>query len=230
MPSGRAVARVVVFTQEMEEAAKRVTRIEQALRRAVSAGEVEPYFQPIVDLKTRRTVGFETLARWTDPDLGSVPPTTFIPIAEERGIIGAAVPAGPAQGGGGGAGLAGRPVPVVQPVAVADGRPEHRPEHTVRARPRRLRPAPPRDRDHRDGPDVGSGFGRQDRSTTCAAAASASRSTISAPANPRSAGCATSSSTSSRSTAVSSPRCSTTGPPSISSAPSWPCATALAST
>jgi len=84
--SGRG--RVVVYTREMEEAAKRVTRIEQALRRAVSAGEVEPHFQPIVDLNTRRTVGFETLARWTDRDLGSVPPTVFIPIAEERGIIG----------------------------------------------------------------------------------------------------------------------------------------------
>ena len=84
--SGRG--RVVVYTREMEEAAKRVTRIEQALRRAVSAGEVEPHFQPIVDLNTRRTIGFETLARWTDRDLGSVPPTVFIPIAEERGIIG----------------------------------------------------------------------------------------------------------------------------------------------
>ncbi|MCB1453219.1 MAG: EAL domain-containing protein [Rhizobiaceae bacterium] len=78
---------VVVYTREMEEAAKRVTRIEQALRRAVSAGEVEPHFQPIVDLVSRRTVGFETLARWTDRDLGFVSPATFIPIAEERGII-----------------------------------------------------------------------------------------------------------------------------------------------
>lgn len=78
---------VVVYTREMEEAAKRVTRIEQALRRAVSAGEVEPHFQPIVDLVSRKTVGFETLARWTDRDLGFVSPATFIPIAEERGII-----------------------------------------------------------------------------------------------------------------------------------------------
>ncbi|MBX3577752.1 MAG: EAL domain-containing protein [Rhizobiaceae bacterium] len=84
--SGRG--RVVVYTREMEEAAKRMTRIEQALRRAVSAGEVEPHFQPIVDLKTRRTIGFETLARWTDRDLGFVSPVVFIPIAEERGIIG----------------------------------------------------------------------------------------------------------------------------------------------
>lgn len=84
--SGRG--RVVVYSQEMEEAAKRVARIEQALRRAVSAGEVEPHFQPIVDLKTRTTIGFECLARWTDRDLGFVSPAVFIPIAEERGIIG----------------------------------------------------------------------------------------------------------------------------------------------
>lgn len=84
--SGRG--QVVVYTREMEEAATRVTRIEQALRRAVSAGEVEPHFQPIVDLKNRRVVGFEALARWTDRDLGFIPPIKFIPIAEERGIIG----------------------------------------------------------------------------------------------------------------------------------------------
>ena len=84
--SGRG--RVVIFTREMEEAAKRVTRIEQALRRAVSNGEVEPFFQPIVDLESRATIGFETLARWTDSDLGFVSPSVFIPIAEERGIIG----------------------------------------------------------------------------------------------------------------------------------------------
>ncbi|TYR31515.1 EAL domain-containing protein [Mesorhizobium microcysteis] len=84
--SGRG--KVVVYTREMEEAAKRTTRVEQALRRAVAAEEVEPHFQPIVDLKTRQVIGFETLARWTDRDLGFVPPNVFIPIAEERGIIG----------------------------------------------------------------------------------------------------------------------------------------------
>lgn len=84
--AGRGV--VVVYTREMEDAAKRVTHIEQALRRAVAAGEVEPHFQPIVDFVTQRTVGFEALARWTDRDLGAISPATFIPIAEERGIIG----------------------------------------------------------------------------------------------------------------------------------------------
>ena len=83
--SGRG--KVVVYTREMEEAAKRVTRIEQALRRAVATEEVEPHFQPIVDLATRQVIGFEALARWTDRDLGPVSPAVFIPIAEERGII-----------------------------------------------------------------------------------------------------------------------------------------------
>lgn len=84
--SGRG--RVIVYTQEMEEAATRTTRIEQAFRRAVAAGDIEPHFQPIVDLRTRRTIGLETLARWTDPDLGPISPEVFIPIAEERGLIG----------------------------------------------------------------------------------------------------------------------------------------------
>ncbi len=84
--SGRG--RVVVYTQEMEEAATRTTRIEQAFRRAVAAGDIEPHFQPIVDLRTRRTIGLETLARWTDSDLGPVSPEVFIPIAEERGLVG----------------------------------------------------------------------------------------------------------------------------------------------
>ncbi|MEL6203162.1 MAG: EAL domain-containing protein [Pseudomonadota bacterium] len=77
----------VVYTYEMEEAARKNAIIEQALRRAVSAGEIEPHFQPIVDLKSRETVGFECLARWVDRDLGFVSPAVFIPIAEERGII-----------------------------------------------------------------------------------------------------------------------------------------------
>lgn len=84
--SGRGT--VMVYTREMEDAAKRATHIEQALRRAVAAGEVEPHFQPIVDLSSRQVVGFETLARWTDRDLGEVAPAVFIPIAEERGVIG----------------------------------------------------------------------------------------------------------------------------------------------
>lgn len=85
--TGRATA--TIYSGAMEEAARRAMLIEQALRRAVSAGEVEPHFQPIVDLRTRAVTGFECLARWTDRDIGPVAPSDFIPIAEERGIIGA---------------------------------------------------------------------------------------------------------------------------------------------
>ena len=83
----RGSGRTVLHSKEMEAAAKHATRVEQALRRAVAAEEVEPFFQPIVDLKTGDTVGFECLARWTDKDLGFVSPVVFIPIAEETGII-----------------------------------------------------------------------------------------------------------------------------------------------
>jgi EAL domain-containing protein (putative c-di-GMP-specific phosphodiesterase class I) len=44
-------------------------------------------FQPIVDLRSKRVVGFETLARWFPAALGEVPPDRFIPIAEDAGLI-----------------------------------------------------------------------------------------------------------------------------------------------
>ena len=83
----RGAGRIIAFSRELEEAARKQTVIEQALRRAISAGEVEPFFQPIVNLKTGETAGFECLARWTDRDLGFVSPAVFIPIAEDTGII-----------------------------------------------------------------------------------------------------------------------------------------------
>jgi len=83
----RGQGHFVLYSVEMEKAAKTATRIEQALRRAIAADEVDPYFQPIVDLDSRRIIGFEALARWTDPEIGVVMPATFIPIAEERGFI-----------------------------------------------------------------------------------------------------------------------------------------------
>lgn len=78
---------IVVYSRQMEEAAQRTTSIEQALRRAVATGDVESHFQPIVELSTQQVIGFESLARWTDRDLGFVSPSDFIPIAEERGFI-----------------------------------------------------------------------------------------------------------------------------------------------
>ncbi len=66
---------------------RRSTQIEQALRNAIIADEVDVHFQPIVNLSGDEVVGFEALARWTDADLGFVSPAVFVPLAEERGFI-----------------------------------------------------------------------------------------------------------------------------------------------
>ncbi len=78
---------ITVYSEEIADQIKRGTQIEQALRRAITADEVEVHFQPIIDLSTNIPVGFEGLARWTDRELGFVSPGAFIPLAEERGFI-----------------------------------------------------------------------------------------------------------------------------------------------
>ncbi len=66
---------------------RRAQVVERRLTRAIAAGEVVAYFQPVVDLATRRVVGFEALARWEDAELGRVTPDEFIPVAERSGLI-----------------------------------------------------------------------------------------------------------------------------------------------
>ena len=79
--------RVSLFDQRHESELQECSRIEQALRRAMSNGGFTVAFQPIVDLKTGRTVTCEALARWHDAELGTVSPAKFIPIAEQSGLI-----------------------------------------------------------------------------------------------------------------------------------------------
>jgi EAL domain-containing protein (putative c-di-GMP-specific phosphodiesterase class I) len=59
------------------------------LKRALVNHEVVPYLQPIVDLRSRRTIGFEILARWLHPAGQMIHPAEFIPVAEKAGLIGA---------------------------------------------------------------------------------------------------------------------------------------------
>ncbi len=65
---------------------------------ALERGEFHLCYQPVLALESLRVVGFEALARWDHPALGPVPPSTFVPIAEETGFIVAARPVG-AHGG-----------------------------------------------------------------------------------------------------------------------------------
>ena len=60
----------------------------RGLEHAIHAGEIECYFQPLIDLRTGRTAGFEALARWNRPGEGIVSPDKFIPLAEEMDLIG----------------------------------------------------------------------------------------------------------------------------------------------
>lgn len=57
------------------------------LRRAIEDGEIIPFYQPLVDLRTGRIHGAEVLARWRKSDGILVPPNRFIPLAEESGLI-----------------------------------------------------------------------------------------------------------------------------------------------
>ncbi|TAK01815.1 MAG: EAL domain-containing protein [Chloroflexota bacterium] len=68
------------------EAIERVD-LEADLRGAIERRELIVHYQPIVDLRTERIVGFEALARWPHPRRGLVPPATFIPLAEETNLI-----------------------------------------------------------------------------------------------------------------------------------------------
>ncbi|HZU10676.1 MAG TPA: EAL domain-containing protein [Pseudacidobacterium sp.] len=83
--SGRP--RPVCFSVTMRESALRKLQLEAELRNAIEAGEMVLYYQPEVDLQSGRVVGLEALVRWQHPERGLVPPSDFIPIAEETGLI-----------------------------------------------------------------------------------------------------------------------------------------------
>jgi diguanylate cyclase (GGDEF)-like protein/PAS domain S-box-containing protein len=69
--------------------AKALQRIalEHGLRRSLSHHEMAVHYQPIFDFRSGRMTGMEALLRWTDPELGAIPPATFIPLAEAIGVM-----------------------------------------------------------------------------------------------------------------------------------------------
>jgi diguanylate cyclase (GGDEF)-like protein len=62
-------------------------RLRTALSGALDRGEIHVAYQPIIDLDSGATIGFEALARWTSPELGTVAPADFVPVAERTGDI-----------------------------------------------------------------------------------------------------------------------------------------------
>jgi diguanylate cyclase (GGDEF)-like protein len=75
------------FDPKMDAHIRERSLLEKDLRAAIGGDGLRPYYQPIVDLKTRRIVSFESLARWHNPVSGLILPDTFIPLAEEIGLL-----------------------------------------------------------------------------------------------------------------------------------------------
>ncbi|HVV13310.1 sensor domain-containing protein [Amycolatopsis sp.] len=80
-------SRYEFFNVQLRERMQRRLRLEQDLRDAVRRGSLWAAYQPVVDLTTNRMVAVEGLLRWTHPVHGQVPPTEFIPLAEESDLI-----------------------------------------------------------------------------------------------------------------------------------------------
>ena len=82
---GRGVHRF--FEREMDRRLQARRSLELDLRKAITKGEFELHYQPILALKTGKVSGFEALIRWNHPERGQISPMQFIPLAEETGLI-----------------------------------------------------------------------------------------------------------------------------------------------
>jgi diguanylate cyclase (GGDEF)-like protein/PAS domain S-box-containing protein len=75
------------FESAMDAKAQARRRLEVDLRAAIEDCVLRPHYQPLVDLSSGRITGFEALTRWPHPERGMIPPSEFIPVAEETGLI-----------------------------------------------------------------------------------------------------------------------------------------------
>jgi diguanylate cyclase (GGDEF)-like protein/PAS domain S-box-containing protein len=82
---GRGTARF--YEAAMDEALRRRRQLEGDLRQAIDRCELSVHYQPLADLHSGSILGFEALLRWDHERLGAIGPATFIPLAEESGLI-----------------------------------------------------------------------------------------------------------------------------------------------
>jgi len=83
--AGRGCARY--FSSELQSEQEDRVRLEADLRSALASKQFYLVYQPLINSKTQRLVGFEALIRWNHPKRGLVPPNVFIPVAEETGLM-----------------------------------------------------------------------------------------------------------------------------------------------
>jgi EAL domain-containing protein (putative c-di-GMP-specific phosphodiesterase class I) len=83
----RGKGRHELYQQTMHSAALRRLELRERLEAALAAGEFAVHFQPVVELSDQQVVGVEALVRWRQPDGRIAPPSEFIGVAEETGLI-----------------------------------------------------------------------------------------------------------------------------------------------
>jgi diguanylate cyclase (GGDEF)-like protein len=78
-----------IFSPALRQEANEQLALEAALRRGIEAGEFVLHYQPKVDLRTGRITGAEALVRWNHPEKGLLYPGSFVPLAEQTGLVAA---------------------------------------------------------------------------------------------------------------------------------------------
>jgi diguanylate cyclase (GGDEF)-like protein/PAS domain S-box-containing protein len=80
-------AQYALFDSSLHQHVTAQLQLESELRRALGQGQIYLEYQPICSLRDRALIGFEALVRWNHPERGLLEPSTFIPVAEETGLI-----------------------------------------------------------------------------------------------------------------------------------------------
>tara|TARA_B100000949_G_C14162431_1_gene399741 strand:- start:62 stop:910 length:849 start_codon:yes stop_codon:yes gene_type:complete len=75
------------FNEAFDRSREQIKKLDEELRQALTMNQFRMHYQPLVDAETRKIVAVESLMRWERPDGQIVGPTTFIPVAEESGLI-----------------------------------------------------------------------------------------------------------------------------------------------